>query len=40
MKKAQGPKLDPNMVIVQIAYEIDEVDERGAGPLSGGAIYC
>ena len=40
LKKAQGPKLDPNMVIArfeEIANEIDEVDERGAGPLAGGA---
>ena len=41
MKKAQGPKLDPNMVIArfeEIANEIDEADERGAGPLAGGVF--
>ena len=39
LKKAQGPKLDPNTVIAQFeqfATEIDELDERGAGPLTGG----
>ena len=40
LEKAQGLKLDPNMVIArfgEIANEIDEVDERGANPLAGGA---
>ena len=40
LKKAEGPKLDPNTVITQfedIATEIDEADEKGLSPLSGGA---
>ena len=40
LKKARGPKLDSTTVIEQfedICTEIDEADERGSSPLSGGA---
>ena len=40
LKKVQGPKLDSNTIIAQfedIATEIDEADECGSSPLSGGA---
>ena len=41
LKKGQGPNIDPSIAIAQLeemAMEIDEMDQKGAGPLSNGGL--